>query len=481
MRTFRRLFSFPVTLCSLLAVLAVLTVRGRFDDPDMWWHLKMGQIIWTTHSIPGHDLFSYTAHHQALVPQEWLAELSIFFAYRLGGYTGLMLWLCLLAVVLVIASYSLCRYYSSNAKVAFAGAMMVWFFGTIGFAIRPQMFSYVLLVVELLLIHAGRTRDPRWFAGLPLLFVIWINTHASFVVGIAVACAYLLSSFFEFELGALVSHRWEPRPRRMLIWPLLLSVAALFVNPAGIRQILYPFDNLINMKLMLASVDEWAPLKLTEARGIGLLAAIASIFLLIAARKAVIHLDELLLLCAGGWLACAHTRMVIIFGILAAPTISRQLAGVWDNYEPEKDRMLPNVAMIALSLAVIVLAFPSQQALERQTEAISPVKAVQFIKAHHLAGPMLNDYTYGGYLIWAAPEYPVMIDGRADVYEWSGFLAEYGRWATLQEDPNLLLRKYNVNFCLLSTQSQMINVLPLLPGWKLVYSDDLARVFVRTP
>jgi hypothetical protein len=27
----------------------------------------------------------------------------------------------------------------------------------------------------------------------------------------------------------------------------------------------------------------------------------------------------------------------------------------------------------------------------------------------------------------------------------------------------------------------MINVLPLLPDWKLVYSDDLARVFVKTP
>jgi hypothetical protein len=43
------------------------------------------------------------------------------------------------------------------------------------------------------------------------------------------------------------------------------------------------------------------------------------------------------------------------------------------------------------------------------------------------------------------------------------------------------LQKYNVNFCLLSTHSQMINVLPLLPDWKLVYSDDLARVFERTP
>jgi hypothetical protein len=180
-------------------------------------------------------------------------------------------------------------------------------------------------------------------------------------------------------------------------------------------------------------------------------------------------------------MAVGHIRMLVIFGILVAPTLSRQLANVWENYEPEKDRILPNAVFIGLSLIAIVLAFPSRQNLMQQVEARSPVKALDYIRTHQLSGQMLNDYTYGGYLIWAAPEYPVMIDGRTDIYEWSGFLEQYARWATSQEDPNLLLRKYNVNFCLLSAQSQMINIMPLLPDWKLVYSDDLARVFVKTP
>ena len=481
MRTIRRLFSFPVTLASLLVVLTMLTVRGRFNDPDMWWHLRMGQFIWTTHSIPTHDLFSYTANQQVLIPQEWLAQLNIFCAYQLGGYSGLMLWFCLLASALVVAGYVLCRTYSGNAKVAFAGAMFIWFFGTIGFEIRPQMFSYILLVAELLLIHAGRTQNPRWFAGLPIVFVIWINSHASFILGIAVAGAYLVGSFFEFDSGALVSRRWNPKTRRFFMGSLLLSIAGLFINPAGLKQILYPFDTLMNMKLLMANVEEWAPLKLTEARGIGLLAVLFCMLLLIAARKANIHLDEFILLAAGTWMAISHVRMLIIFAILVAPTLSRQLAGVWENYEPEKDRILPNIVFMFLALVVIVLAYPSRQNLENQVEAKSPVKALQYMRNHQLAGPMLNDYAFGGYLIWSAPEYPVMIDGRTDIYEWSGFLEQYARWAKSQEDPNLLLRKYNVNFCLLSTQSQMINVLPLLPDWKLVYSDDLARVFVRTP
>ena len=481
LRTIQRLFSFPVTLASLLIVLTVLTVRGRFDDPDLWWHLKMGQTIWTTHSIPTHDLFSYTANQQTLVPQEWLAQLNIFCAYQLGGYSGLMLWLCLLSSALVVAGYIHCCIYSGNAKVAFVGAMVIWFFGTIGFEIRPQMFSYILLVAELLLICAGRTQNPRWFAGLPLVFLIWINSHASFVLGIAVAGAFLFSSFFEFELGTLKSHRWNPQHRRVFIWSLLLSAIALLINPAGLKQIFYPFDTLMNMKLLMANVEEWAPLNMTEARGIGLLAVLSCIVLLLAARKADIYLDELILLAAGTWMAVGHIRMLVIFGILVAPTLSRQLANVWEKYEPEKDRILPNAVFIGLSLIAIVLAFPSRQNLMQQVEARSPVKALDYIRTHQLSGLMLNDYTYGGYLIWAAPEYPVMIDGRTDIYEWSGFLEQYARWATSQEDPNLLLKKYNVNFCLLSAQSQMINIMPLLPDWKLVYSDDLARVFVKTP
>ena len=94
---------------------------------------------------------------------------------------------------------------------------------------------------------------------------------------------------------------------------------------------------------------------------------------------------------------------------------------------------------------------------------------------------MINDYVYGGYLIWAAPDHPVFVDGRGDVFEWSGVLAEFGRWATLQENPNILLDKYGVNFCVLARTSPMAQVLQLLPNWKAVYSDQMSMIFVRTP
>jgi len=160
-RPMQRIFSFPAMLASLLVPLSVLTVSQRFDDPDMWWHLKMGEIITTTHRIPTTDIFSYTTGHHAYTAHEWLSQVFIYSAYRLGGYSGLMIWLCVLTSAVFVAGYGLCWLYSENAKVAFVGALTIWLFSTIGLAVRPQMVGYLLLIVELLLIHMGRTRNPR--------------------------------------------------------------------------------------------------------------------------------------------------------------------------------------------------------------------------------------------------------------------------------------------------------------------------------
>jgi hypothetical protein len=128
---------------------------------------------------------------------------------------------------------------------------------------------------------------------------------------------------------------------------------------------------------------------------------------------------------------------------------------------------------------MIVWVFPTSRNLSAQVDQRSPVKAVDFIKSHHLAGPMLNDWDDGGYLIWAAPEYPDFIDGRADVFEETGVVAEFAKWATLQSPPGALLDKYHVNFCLLERESPMAFVLPLLPNWKIAYSDEKSVIFVR--
>jgi hypothetical protein len=479
-RVLQRISSFPVMLAGLLVLLAVLTVRSRFDDPDMWWHLKMGEIIWTTHAIPTTDLFSYTTNHHPWTPHEWLSEALIYGAYRLAGYSGLMLWLCFFTASLLIAGYALCSLYSGNAKVGFLGALIIWFFATVGLAVRPQVIGYLLLVVALLLVHLGRTRNPEWFFWLPPLFAVWINCHGSFFLGLVVAGVFLFASFFNFRMGSLVSSRWEPHRRRTLALALILSAAALFLNPIGVKQILYPLNTMLNQPIGLSQVDEWKPLQISGAHGVVFLGILGCICLLVIVQRSELFWHELLVLGLGIWLAASHERMIFVFGILAAPILSRSLSNSWDNYNREHDRHLPNTALLALSLIVAFRAFPDSHNLTRQVGEQSPEQAVEFMKAHHFSGRMLNEYVYGGYLIWAAPEYPVFVDGRSDVFEWTGVLGEFGRWATLQSDPNTLLDNYRIDFCLLARRSPTVRFLPLLRNWKAIYSDNSSVIFMRT-
>jgi hypothetical protein len=460
-------------------VLAVLTVRNRFSDPDMWWHLRTGQIIWTTHTIPRIDLFSWTTHHHAWIPHEWLSQVMIYGAYRFGGESGLMLLLCGLTAALLIAGYLLCSLYSGNAKVSLLGALTIWFFATIGLAIRPQMVGYLLLTVELLIIHCGKTRNPRWFFCLPPLFAIWVNCHGSFLLGLVLAALSLGCSFLKLHVGLLNTMTWSSEARRNFSWALALSIPALFLNPVGLNQILYPLETMFRLPLNLSQVQEWKPLILTSSRGVGLLLILVCIVLLVICRRAELFVHEIILIAVGTWLALSHERMLFVFGILAAPTLSRLCADAWDAYSADKDLPVANGILIAGSLLLLVAAFPSRASLAKQVDEHNPTKAVEFINTHHLSGHMLNEWVYGGYLIWAAPSHPVFIDGRGDVFEWTGVMTDFGNWTTLQDDPRVLLDKYQIDFCLLARDAPMSRVLPLLPGWKTAYADDTAIVFVR--
>jgi hypothetical protein len=475
----RRTFSFPVTLAASLAALAVLTVRSRFNDPDLWWHLRTGQIIWTEHAIPRIDRLSYTTGHHSWVPHEWLSQLSLYAAWRAGNYSGLMLWLCVLAAALLVVQYVSCSLYSGNTKVAFLGALITWFFATVGLAVRPQMLGYVFLACELLILHLGRGGDRWWFFLLPPLFAVWVNSHGSFLFGMIVLIVVLMCGFVDANAGLLAARPLDPAHRRTLLWAAALSAGALFANPVGWPLVAYPLRTIFDRRMQLGAVTEWQSLSFDDVRAFGLLALAGGILLIALVRRTVLYVDEVVLLAVALGMALLHQRLLFAWGIVAAPILCRQLADAWDHRWPAHRRILPNAILTSASLAIALLAFPTRSALASQVDRGNPVQAVDFIRRAHPTGRMLNDYVYGGYLIWALPEQKVFIDGRADVYAWTGVFQDYGAWATLREDPNRLLDHYRIDWCLLPKSAPQARVLRYLPGWSERYSDSQSVVFAR--
>ncbi len=436
-------------------------------------------MIWNTHHIPTADTFSFTTSNHAYIPHEWLSQLAIYAAYHFAGYAGLMLWLCALSSLIVIAGYALCALHSGNAKIAFLGGLITWLFSTYGLAIRPHMIGFLLLLCELLILHLARARSAKWFFALPPLFALWVNCHGSFFLGLLVLGIVLACSFWDVQWGLLVSRSWSKHDRHTLVLAFALSMAALFLNPVGLSQVMYPLNTLGKQQVQMHAVSEWQALQFTDVRSLALLGIAGLILFLPLVRKRRLFLSELLLSGMGFALAIQHQRMMFVFGILAAPVVCRLVADTWDRYDPARDRILPNAIMLALATVVLFFSFPRPPNLEAQVEKGNPVDAVDFLKASGLTGRLLNQYVYGGYLIWSAPARKVFIDGRGDVFEWTGVLQEYGRWATLQTDPRQLLDKYRISICMLAPDAPMARVLALLPGWNEVYKDDLAVIFAR--
>src|SRR5687768_14681675 len=241
-----------------LPVFVLLWKAFLFTIPplDFWWHLKMGEIIASTGSIPEVDLFSFTAAGQPFVVQNWLAEIIYYGTYSLGSFPLLVLLHALLSLAAFLPVYKLCLEASTNLRlavvIAFVAALCA-----IG-NIRPHLFSFALFAVFYWIVegYRGRYRDRLWL--MPLLMLLWVNLHGAFVLGLILIVIVAVSE---------AARRWVDVRRadaltwaeiRKLILILGLCVAATFVNPEGYR--VYDYVKLVTSDAASQLfVTEWQP------------------------------------------------------------------------------------------------------------------------------------------------------------------------------------------------------------------------------
>ncbi len=90
-RLFRIMTSLLQTRRVFVAILALglftMAARG-ITDPDVWWHLRTGQLILQNHSLFHTDPYSFTRFGQPWINHEWLSEVLLFGLYRFAGFGG---------------------------------------------------------------------------------------------------------------------------------------------------------------------------------------------------------------------------------------------------------------------------------------------------------------------------------------------------------------------------------------------------------
>src|SRR6266567_1161324 len=175
-----------------------------------------------------------------------------------------------------------------------------------------------------------------------------------------------------------------------------------------------------------------------------------------------------------------HARLFILFACVYAPVLATFLAAWLPSYRPDRDHPLANAVLVATVVWGLIAFFPSGPKLRLTLERTFPVDAVEYLRQHDIEGRTFNEDTWGGFLIWSfGTQHPVFIDGRIEIYEYSGALWNYIRIAGTSPDAPSLLNSYRVTTCLLHRGTPLGTLLASNPEWRQVYSDDLSVIFAR--
>jgi hypothetical protein len=477
----KQIFSFPTMLGGLLVVIIFVAKRNFDVDPDLWWHLKVGENILATHRWPTTDPYSFTAAGQPWLAYEWLGDVLFATVARLGGLSGLQALLIFLGAAVLVALYAYATLRCGNSKAGFVSAIVVLVLATLNFNLRPQMLGYLFLILTL--ISLERFRQGRSFAlwFLPPLFLIWINTHGSWEVGLGTILVYWICGLKEMRLGDIEMHAWKPEERVQLSLIFLLCVAVIPITPYGTRLAAYPFDVVASLPLNLANIGEWQPMPFNAFGPNLFLALVLGTMAMQIALQSKWRMEDLLLFCGATTMAFIHKRFLLVFVPVFIPLLATVLAHWLPNYERKKDQYAVNAAMIFSMLAVMVYYFPSRVQTEESVARHFPTGAVTYLKDHPVSGLMFNSYEFGGYLVYSrGNEHKVFIDGRGELYEHGGIYADYLHVSLVK--PGLLgvLRNYGIKTCLIKREDPMAVFLAALPEWKQLYADPVSVVFVRS-
>src|SRR3954471_12978123 len=173
-----------VIVLGAFAIAFVLALRKDLVI-DGWLVLVSGRWI-AQHGLPTHDMLTVWTHGRRWTDQQWLAQLSLYGLWRIGGVKLALLVDALLVMSgLVGAALIARRNGASPRSVTWVAIPVLIAYYPVASVMRPQTFAFPLFAAVLWLV-LGDARHPsrRIFFTLPLL-VLWANLHGSVLLGAA--------------------------------------------------------------------------------------------------------------------------------------------------------------------------------------------------------------------------------------------------------------------------------------------------------
>ena len=470
---------------AVAALLIFLMTTASPVDNDTWWHLRAGNETWDTGRIPLKDAFSYTRSGAPWVNAFWLSDLGLYGLWNIGGFFAITVATALLAVAVMAILYA-----QMEGPVSLRGILLLIATAgaTANWTPRPQLLSFLLLAIldYFLHRHIHIKRQPLWL--LTVMFALWGNLHGGFIWGILLLLAVIVgetaNNLFDNQPGL----NWK-EIRTLTLWS-ILAVLAVSFNPNGPALLRLPFQQ-VDVSL---SIQEWLSPDFHRFYAHPLLWLFFLWIIGLSQSKNNTSYIDLLKGLGFAYLFFFAQRNLGPFAVIIAPLAARALTqgfgqnpifttNIADVFSSRSTSPIPKQTTTFINIIIIGLLgalawFRAYSvSLPVQIDSKTPARAVQWVRDNQPRGPMFNSYNWGGYLTWSLREYPVFIDGRADLYG-KEIIVEWHEIANGTDAGYAALDKRGINLIFLEPEWPVTKSLSA-HGWRLAYQDDQIGIWVR--
>ena len=486
-----------LTLIILLAALAAGAVLGTFEiaNTGIGWHLASGRWIVENRGFLRSDPFSFTAAGVPWIDHEWLFQVGVALARKVGGAPALVALRALLVAVMAALLLGIgVRSRLGPPTALLLSVLCVWG-ARPRFFMRPELVSLLLVpAVVWIFLRRDEQRSRVWLVALAGLMVVGANAHGAVLV-----VPFLLAAILAAEVAQMAITRcWRRQAIVSGMLAVLAAASALLVNPYGWRLLTVPFRLTHLVGQPHVPNPEW--ISPTPAQAPALYIAIVCGLLLLALGERRAGRWVLFFLTAA--LALRHVRNLGLFFVLlplaVAPAMARWALfrdeGVRSRSLVRRSHILAVVAALVLAVSVAVAPWPRFGF--GFAPDFYPEEAADFLDREGLpASNLYNDVRFGGYLIDRYfPPRQVFQDDRNEINEpllreiWEIFQrSDVDAWDALMTrfEIDTALVRYHPSIRVTTPNGRDLGLRGFSAlwfprrSWALVYWDDIAMVLVR--
>jgi hypothetical protein len=471
-----------VALFSLLAISA-WWFADTVADPDLWGHIRFGKDIVRTGAIARLDRYSYRTAGQNWINHEWLVEVGFARLYDRDGAAGLII--CKVAIGLVIVS--LCFLHSRR------GCLRPWFttffilWAIVPFrlglgTVRPQMFTYLFFLVELMVLERARRDDDRILWALPPLFAIWVNAHGGVLAGVGALVVWMVARA-AMALVPKAAAGENPGHFARSLGLLAACGLALCSNPYGPALLVFL---LRTATVPRPEITEWAPVDLASVPGIFYLALVVIGIAALFRTRRPINWASIAVLSSTAILPLFSNRHYPLFAIALLVTLSEHIGDALDRHFPRvagspARRYGLDAAALIVSLVFLAAALPRFQCIRIEPYYFAyPARAVAFLERSGVTGNLAVSFDWGEYALWhLGPGVQVSVDGRRETVYSDESYRESVAFEQGAERWQELLATGTTDLVLLPLQSPATALLKVARGWVAIYKDAYSVIFAR--